>query len=72
MNNRNMMVAVSVVFIVLFIIVPIPTFLLDVLLVTNITLSLLIFIKYNLFYRHTFNGGISHNVINYNSVSPVP
>ena len=45
MNNRNMMVAVSVVFIVLFIIVPIPTFLLDVLLVTNITLSLLILLN---------------------------
>ena len=57
MDNRNLMVAVSVVFIVLFIIVPIPTFLLDVLLVINITLSLLIFIKYNLFHRYAFNGG---------------
>ncbi len=45
MNNRNLMVAVSVVVIVLFIIVPIPTFLLDVLLVINITLSLLILIN---------------------------
>ncbi|MGI6085881.1 MAG: flagellar biosynthesis protein FlhA [Acetivibrionales bacterium] len=45
MNNRNLMVAVSVVFIVLFIIVPIPTFLLDILLVINITLSLLILLN---------------------------
>lgn len=45
MNNRNLMVAVSLVFIVLFIIVPIPAFLLDVLLVINITLSLLIMIN---------------------------
>lgn len=45
MNNRNLMVAVSVVFIILFIIVPIPTFLLDVLLVINITLSLLILLN---------------------------
>ena len=45
MDNRNLMVAVSVVFIVLFIIVPIPTFLLDVLLVINITLSLLILLN---------------------------
>lgn len=45
MNNRNLMVAVSIVFIVLFIIVPIPTFLLDVLLVINITLSLLMLIN---------------------------
>ncbi len=45
MNNRNLMVAISVVFIVLFIIVPIPTFLLDVLLVINITLSLLILLN---------------------------
>jgi len=45
MNNRNLMVAVSMVFIVLFIIVPIPTFLLDVLLVINITLSLLILLN---------------------------
>ena len=45
MNNRNLMVAVSIVFIVLFIIVPIPTFLLDVLLVINLTLSLLILLN---------------------------
>ncbi|MGI6123269.1 MAG: flagellar biosynthesis protein FlhA [Acetivibrionales bacterium] len=45
MNNRTIVVAVSVVFIVLFIIVPIPTFLLDVLLVINITLSLLILLN---------------------------
>lgn len=45
MNNRNLMVAVSVVFIVLFIIVPIPAILLDVLLVINITLSLLMLLN---------------------------
>jgi len=45
MNNRNLMVAVSIVFIVLFIIVPIPAVLLDVLLVVNITLSLLILLN---------------------------
>ncbi len=45
MNNRNLMVAVCVVFIVLFIIVPIPSFLLDVLLVINIALSFLILIN---------------------------
>lgn len=45
MNNRNLLVAVSVVFIVLFIIVPLPTFMLDVLLVVNITLSLLVLIN---------------------------
>ncbi|MCX7772501.1 MAG: flagellar biosynthesis protein FlhA [Clostridia bacterium] len=45
MNNRNLMVAICVVFIVLFIIVPIPTFLLDVLLVVNITLALLMLIN---------------------------
>lgn len=44
-NNRNLMVAVCVVFIVLFIIVPIPTFLLDVLLVINIALSFLVLIN---------------------------
>jgi len=45
MKNRNLMVAACAVFIVIFIIVPIPDFLLDVLLVTNITLSLLILIN---------------------------
>jgi flagellar biosynthesis protein FlhA len=45
MNNRNLMVAVSVVFIILFIIVPIPAILLDVLLVINITLSLLMLLN---------------------------
>ncbi|NLM74090.1 MAG: flagellar biosynthesis protein FlhA [Clostridiaceae bacterium] len=45
MNNRNLMVAACVVFIVIFIIVPMPDFLLDVLLVVNITLSLLILIN---------------------------
>lgn len=45
MNNRNLMVAVCVVFIVLFIIVPIPTILLDVLLVVNIALSLLMLLN---------------------------
>ncbi|NMA65985.1 MAG: flagellar biosynthesis protein FlhA [Clostridiaceae bacterium] len=45
MSNRNLMVAACVVFIVVFIIVPIPDFLLDVLLVVNITLSLLILIN---------------------------
>lgn len=44
-NNRNLLVAIFVVFIVLFIIVPIPTFLLDVLLVINIALSLLVLIN---------------------------
>ena len=44
-NNRNLMVAICVVFIVIFIIVPIPHSLLDVLLVINITLSLLILIN---------------------------
>ena len=44
-NNRNLMVAVSVVLIILFIIMPIPTFLLDILLVINITLSLLILLN---------------------------
>lgn len=45
MNNRNLMVAVSVVLIILFILVPMPTIILDVLLVVNITLSLLILIN---------------------------
>jgi flagellar biosynthesis protein FlhA len=45
MNNRNLFVAIFVVFIVLFIIVPLPTFILDILLVVNITLSLLILIN---------------------------
>lgn len=45
MSNRNLLVAAFVVFIVIFIIVPIPDFLLDVLLVINITLSLLILIN---------------------------
>ena len=45
MNNKNMFVAIFVVFIVLFIIVPLPTFVLDILLVLNITLSLLILIN---------------------------
>lgn len=45
MNNRNLMVAACAVFIVIFIIVPIPDFLLDVLLIINITLSLLILIN---------------------------
>ena len=44
-NNRNLIVAIFVVFIVLFIIVPIPTFLLDVLLVVNIALSFLVLIN---------------------------
>lgn len=44
-NNRNLIVAVSVVLIILFIIMPIPTFLLDILLVINITLSLLILLN---------------------------
>ena len=39
MKNNNMLVAIFVVFIVLFIIVPMPPVLLDVLLVINITLS---------------------------------
>ncbi len=45
MKNNNMLVAIFVVFIVLFIIVPMPPVLLDVLLVINITLSLLILIN---------------------------
>jgi flagellar biosynthesis protein FlhA len=45
MKNRNLIVAVCAVFIVLFIIVPIPTFLLDVLLVINIALSFLILLN---------------------------
>lgn len=45
MKNRNLMVAVSIVFIILFIIVPIPAVLLDVLLVVNIILSLLILLN---------------------------
>lgn len=45
MKNKNMVVAICVVFIVLFIIVPIPPAFLDVLLVVNITLSLLILIN---------------------------
>lgn len=45
MKNKNMIVAIFVVFIVLFIIVPIPPVLLDILLVINITLSLLILIN---------------------------
>jgi flagellar biosynthesis protein FlhA len=45
MNNKNLIVAISVVFIVLFIIVPMPTMMLDVLLVINIALSLLILIN---------------------------
>lgn len=45
MSNRNLLVAAFVVFIVIFIIVPIPDFLLDVLLVINITLSLLILVN---------------------------
>jgi len=45
MKNKNMLVAIFVVFIVLFIIVPIPPVILDVLLVVNITLSLLILIN---------------------------
>ena len=45
MKNRNLMVAVCAVFIVLFIIVPIPNFLLDVLLVINIALSFLILLN---------------------------
>jgi flagellar biosynthesis protein FlhA len=44
-NNRNLLVAICVVFIVIFIIVPIPTFLLDVLLVVNIALSFLVLIN---------------------------
>ncbi len=44
-NNKNLMVAICVVFIILFIIVPIPTFLLDVLLVINIALSFLVLIN---------------------------
>lgn len=45
MKNKNMLVAIFTVFIVLFIIVPIPPVLLDVLLVINITLSLIILIN---------------------------
>jgi len=45
MKNKSMAVAIFAVFIVLFIIVPIPPVLLDVLLVINITLSLLILIN---------------------------
>ena len=45
MNNKNMFVAIFVVFIILFIIVPLPTFVLDILLIINITLSLLILIN---------------------------
>ena len=45
MKNRNLMVAAFAVFIVIFIIAPIPDFLLDVLLVVNITLSLLILVN---------------------------
>lgn len=45
MSNRNLLVAAFVVFILIFIIVPIPDFLLDVLLVINITLSLLILVN---------------------------
>ena len=44
-NSKNLMVAVSVVSIILFIIVPIPAFLLDVLLVINIALSFLILLN---------------------------
>ena len=45
MKNNNMLVAIFVVFIVLFIIVPMPPVILDLLLVINITLSLLILIN---------------------------
>jgi len=45
MRNKNMLVAIFAVFIVLFIIVPIPPVLLDVLLVINITLSILILLN---------------------------
>ncbi len=45
MKNRNLVVAIFVVLIVLFIIVPMPSVVLDVLLVINITLSLLILIN---------------------------
>ena len=45
MKNNNMLVAIFVVFIVLFIIVPMPPAILDLLLVINITLSLLILIN---------------------------
>ncbi len=45
MKSRNVLVSICVVFIIMFIIVPIPTFLLDVLLVINLALSLIILLN---------------------------
>lgn len=45
MKNRNAIIAIGVVLIIMFIIVPIPAFLLDVLLITNLALSLIILLN---------------------------
>jgi flagellar biosynthesis protein FlhA len=45
MKNKNLLVAICVVFIVLFIIMPIPAFILDILLIINIALSIMIIIN---------------------------
>ena len=45
MKSRNAIVAIGVVFIIMFIIVPIPTFLLDFLFIINLALSLIVLFK---------------------------
>ena len=45
MKSRNVIVAIGVVFIIMFIIVPIPTFLLDFLFIINLALSLIVLLN---------------------------